>query len=559
MASSRSFSTLSNSSFSLSPYLGDRLTSTISEAQAKVMSKMDQLHKKSGGLAKLKSSVFSVVNDIKSLRSFEQLGYPLRASSGSLNTSDTASVAAGDRKYANEDVASVKVDECSLCMKQVGDDEIQVVHDPAFQLSSGETGTLLNYDSNGMWARETTCDATDGVEVLMCSSSKCSQCGLLLYDEEIMSGWSPDDSELKSRCNFCGNSFVPNLKVVIREFSETLPESWYYRRAPSAFDSPVASDSSLSGKLDGEGNARLLKVGSGVATTSGHKSLCKSDSSLNVADCSSRGFIHHNSVRFEPNGQAANATAVSSKSHDSRGAKPDLWRNDSDKRVDVSNIVSITVPYLSPIVLRKELENIIISEGDGVLTNESFLERHPIVYWNMVYVFQRICVPSHLLTWIPNFYLKDLRARGIAADQLPDLSKSKRRVPLVRCVYELPICREDSSDMTPLFLTPSVPPQRECNSSSLVQALFIENRVVYKTLRQQILDYLSAQNLHKPIQLLLNEHRKVSTPWDDFDHEYRVAFGKLPPKIAAMLPAYDRPPSFAVTACRKVFMPLDVC
>lgn len=47
-------------------------------------------------------------------------------------------------------------------------------------------------------------------------------------------------------------------------------------------------------------------------------------------------------------------------------------------------IEPITVPYLNPLVLRKELENILQHEGDPSLTKPSFVDQHPIIYWNMV-------------------------------------------------------------------------------------------------------------------------------------------------------------------------------
>lgn len=47
----------------------------------------------------------------------------------------------------------------------------------------------------------------------------------------------------------------------------------------------------------------------------------------------------------------------------------------------------ITVPYLSPLVLRKELETMLGHDGDLYLTQPSFPDHHPILYWNMVRVF----------------------------------------------------------------------------------------------------------------------------------------------------------------------------
>lgn len=62
-----------------------------------------------------------------------------------------------------------------------------------------------------------------------------------------------------------------------------------------------------------------------------------------------------------------------------------------------------SVPYLNPLVLRKELENVLAQEGDLSLAYRKFVEEHPIIYWNLVWTFERINVQSHL----PNLYLRN--------------------------------------------------------------------------------------------------------------------------------------------------------
>lgn len=52
----------------------------------------------------------------------------------------------------------------------------------------------------------------------------------------------------------------------------------------------------------------------------------------------------------------------------------------------------ITVPYLNPLVLRKELESILHTEGDVCLTQPKFVDEHPIIYWNMV---RSCCISEH--------------------------------------------------------------------------------------------------------------------------------------------------------------------
>lgn len=62
-----------------------------------------------------------------------------------------------------------------------------------------------------------------------------------------------------------------------------------------------------------------------------------------------------------------------------------------------------SVPYLNPLVLRKELENVLAQEGDLSLAYRKFVEEHPIIYWNLVWTFERINVQSHL----PNLCVKN--------------------------------------------------------------------------------------------------------------------------------------------------------
>jgi hypothetical protein len=52
------------------------------------------------------------------------------------------------------------------------------------------------------------------IEISSCN--RCSACNQFLYDEEIMNGWSPDDSELHTTCVHCHEKTIPNLSIYIR-------------------------------------------------------------------------------------------------------------------------------------------------------------------------------------------------------------------------------------------------------------------------------------------------------------------------------------------------------
>ncbi len=45
---------------------------------------------------------------------------------------------------------------------------------------------------------------------------------------------------------------------------------------------------------------------------------------------------------------------------------------------------TISVPYLSPLVLRKELENLLVNDGDIALQDKEVVAKKPILFWNMV-------------------------------------------------------------------------------------------------------------------------------------------------------------------------------
>lgn len=57
---------------------------------------------------------------------------------------------------------------------------------------------------------------------------------------------------------------------------------------------------------------------------------------------------------------------------------------------------AVTVPYLSPLVLWKELESLLLNEGDQVISAPSIVDQHPIVFWNLVWYFRRLELPSNL-------------------------------------------------------------------------------------------------------------------------------------------------------------------
>ncbi|XP_041980512.1 DENN domain-containing protein Crag isoform X2 [Aricia agestis] len=81
---------------------------------------------------------------------------------------------------------------------------------------------------------------------------------------------------------------------------------------------------------------------------------------------------------------------------------------------------TVSVPYLNPLVLRKEFESILGREGDSCLIEREFVESHPIVYWNLVWFLERANIDNHL----PDLLCPNFSARYQSSDALPDVDKS---------------------------------------------------------------------------------------------------------------------------------------
>ncbi|KAL0171070.1 hypothetical protein M9458_031381, partial [Cirrhinus mrigala] len=63
----------------------------------------------------------------------------------------------------------------------------------------------------------------------------------------------------------------------------------------------------------------------------------------------------------------------------------------------VGGAPQVTVAYLSPLVLRKEMESLLENEGEAVLSQVQLLDSHSILFWNLVWYFTRLGLPSNLL------------------------------------------------------------------------------------------------------------------------------------------------------------------
>uniref|UniRef100_A0A8C9YYS6 DENN domain containing 4A n=1 Tax=Sander lucioperca TaxID=283035 RepID=A0A8C9YYS6_SANLU len=299
------------------------------------------------------------------------------------------------------------------------------------------------------------------MELLISSCSRCKTCDCLVYDEEIMAGWTADDSNLNTTCPFCGNPFLPFLNVEIRDM-----------RGP-------AKD-------------------------------------------------------------------------------PMDWR--------LHNPEPVTVPYLSPLVLWKELESLLENEGDPVITEADMVDHHPIIYWNLVWYFRRLDLPSNL----PGLMLTSDHCNRDSQVPRPWMSEDSKHV-LIQILWDNLKLHQDS--IQPLYilwntynvgypLSRPVPEEEKPFSEELLQSVVksIQRNDVSRPMAQllqllaQTLGVKRQRSLYRDVLFLsLVALGKDNIDVDAFDREYKLAYDRLVPSLVKLTHNCDRPPSAGVMECRRTF------
>lgn len=248
---------------------------------------------------------------------------------------------------------------------------------PLGERDANADGPMKKYPSlpEGMYGGSLTEEEDDhadaDVVIDITSGSQCHNCSLLLYDEEIMAGWSAEDSNLNTTCPECKKLTVPFLTVHVR-----------HRK--------IEEDSTVEGKVE----------------------------------------VHK-------------------------------------------------VPYLNPLVLRKELENILVQEGHVVLARPQFVTEHPIVYWNLVWFLERADIKNHLSSLCAGGdeteEEKQARQNGTVTHD-PLGSGLRQRKVVVRCLWDN-VELHSSEVGTPMYVLW----HQRSPASPLVNALVTDQTSVNKT------------------------------------------------------------------------------
>ncbi|CAF87739.1 unnamed protein product, partial [Tetraodon nigroviridis] len=186
----------------------------------------------------------------------------------------------------------------------------------------------------------------------------------------------------------------------------------------------------------------------------------------------------------------------------------------------------VTVAYLSPLVLRKELESLLENEGEAVLARPQFLDNHSIVFWNLLWYFQRLRLPSNLLQLVQvspllaRFPQSALRVRLLWDTLTPDLEQWPPLYVLWRIHSKSPERAEAPERLRHVSLSP--PGGVPMRSYSWRR----HNHPFTLAFLEEVLRWVGMNEVHKAVTLFLDTlDRQPGSPrtqrWADFRRRRR--------------------------------------
>uniref|UniRef100_A0A8C4HF77 DENN domain containing 4A n=1 Tax=Dicentrarchus labrax TaxID=13489 RepID=A0A8C4HF77_DICLA len=388
------------------------------------------------------------------------------------------------------------------------------------------------------------------VKLLISSCSRCKTCDCLVYDEEIMAGWTADDSNLNTTCPFCGNPFLPFLNVEIRDMRG--PGRLFLKGSPSV-DEAMTSSYSASTGFD-TGTSTLVQ---GINIPSDRRKGASSPGAPMARSVSAFGPLDEGS---RLNRCVPTSGSLPSRLNEATDPLSMEWR--------LHNPEPVTVPYLSPLVLWKELESLLENEGDAVITEADMVDHHPIIYWNLVWYFRRLDLPSNL----PGLILTSEHCNRDSQVPRHWMSEDSKHV-LIQILWDnLKLHQDPIQPLYILWNTYSESPRSLCGpeqtslKSSLNEDLLqsvvksIQRNDVSRPMAQllqllgQTLGVKRQRSLYRDILFLsLVALGKDNIDIDAFDREYKLAYDRLVPSLVKLTHNCDRPPSTGVMECRRTF------
>ncbi|TNN83909.1 DENN domain-containing protein 4C [Liparis tanakae] len=377
------------------------------------------------------------------------------------------------------------------------------------------------------------------LEVLMSSCSQCRSCEALVYDEEIMAGWTADDSNLNSDCPFCATAFLPLLHV---EFHDLRTMTGFYINPSASGDSihststqPIASSSA-----DIKTTELIAFPEEEPRETPDNLPAAQKSLIPEPVQSDPLGLLEHQAARKQ--------------------------RSSSGTSLTRSNSVGGPLQSLdySPRPGHGELETLLENEGDQVIYTHKFLSQHPIIFWNLVWYFRRLDLPTHL----PGLILTSEHCNNGVQLPLTSLSQDSKQV-FVQLLWDNINLHQEQGE--PLYLSWRTLLEKK-------GMLAPTDHQEIRTLLNTIVRNIQTNDIYGPINLLIREIKqrpegvkrqrsiyreilflslvalgKENIDVEAFDREYRLAYEELSAEQLKSLHRIDEPPSPNVQWCLKCF------
>ncbi|XP_076803794.1 C-myc promoter-binding protein-like isoform X7 [Clavelina lepadiformis] len=449
--------------------------------------------------------------------------------------------------------------------------------------------------------------ATYDVEVTISSCSKCHKCDSLVYDEEIMAGWIPDESNLNTHCPFCNSLFVPFLNIEIKDYRLSHQRSSLHLfKASSPQKSDTTKDNLLSPVVETYAGTHNLPLTPDLSqpvqedTKENNKSSSEID---NVGLSDSADAILTPPPTPNANPTSDNSSPTTQKELPAHHSIDPLRQNSETSdlpsspqktgettdniseslSVDASEVQSldgqsipmapielepVTVPYLSSLVLRKELESLLENEGTTVLNEPGFVDHHPIIYWNLVWYFRRLNLHSNLYNLLLQSQL--VLSGSNKSLSISSQSQNMKSTIIINLMWDN-LKLHDSAEKPPLYCV---------WHQIIVQGMSDANRSYSNSFLENIKESIMQDDVRGPLVAVLNELRaqqglrrsayreilylviialgKASIDVDAFDREYERAYKALTKEELLLTEKCDRPPSNHAMDCRGIFGDLDL-
>ncbi|XP_057709856.1 DENN domain-containing protein 4C isoform X1 [Corythoichthys intestinalis] len=412
------------------------------------------------------------------------------------------------------------------------------------------------------------------LEVLMSSCSQCRSCEALVYDEEVMAGWTANDSNLNTNCPFCQAAFLPLLHI---EFHDLRTMTGFYMNPSASGDSIHSSNGGQASTPSDTKTTEHIDFPEEIKDTlentpATHKSMIPAplqsdplgllEHQASAKRCGGSSLTRSNSVGGPL--QCLDSPLRPSHGISTTSLPGSLHEAPDGMAAKKPNPKPVSVPYLSPLVLRKELETLLENEGDQVIYTHKFLSQHPILFWNLVWYFRRLDLPTHL----PGLILTSEHCNNGVQLPLTSLSQDSKQV-YIQILWDNINLHQEAGD--PLYLLWRTLLEKK-------GTLAPTDHQEIRTLLNTIVRNIQTNDVYGPINLLIREikrrpedvkrqrsiYREIlflslvalgreNIDIEAFDREYQLAYEELSAEQLKSLHPIDRPPGASVRFCLKSF------